>query len=229
MSRKDERYAHNFRTFLTSTILLAQRCTNCYRNRKTGGGKFLLPRHPDALQYAPALSRGDGLWPHFFVLPLRPWPRLLFRMLLPCCPLLLRGPTSSTSLLMTQLAPFNFGSVNFRIADVGGAFSNWSHCVPRVSDTLGFEVQDVHVLCQGGGLGHDGLGGIVWPLGFRNSAPRLSACPTHSVPRRQHPCPSISATCDRTPTRCCSARVGPGQGVHGMRCALDPAGPADQP
>ena len=58
------------------------------------------------------------------------------------------------------------------------------------SDTLGFEMRDVHVLCQGSGWGHDRLCGVFCPLGLQNRTPRLSACTTHGVPRKQHPCPS---------------------------------------
>ena len=47
-----------------------------------------------------------------------------------------------------------------------GGFS-WSHSVPCVlPDTLGFELHNGHVLGQGSGLGHEGLGGILCPLAF---------------------------------------------------------------
>ena len=71
------------------------------------------------------------------------------------------------------------------------ATSKPHHRVPRVrSDALVFEMQEVHVLCQGSGLGHDGLWGIVCPLasGILHVSFRMS--PAQRSPRRQPPCPS---------------------------------------
>ena len=39
-------------------------------------------------------------------------------------------------------------TVNFRVVDFGSAFFNWSCCVLCVLSYLGFEMHDVHFLCQ---------------------------------------------------------------------------------
>ena len=82
------------------------------------------------------------------------------------------------------------GSVNFRTVVFGGALFKWSSCVLRVlCDTWGLRCVMFTFCDKEAEWGRTAFVAYL-VLGFQNSTQNPSACTMHSVPRKQHPCPS---------------------------------------